>query len=153
MCSQNAPFSSKLGLDVLLGPEEDLFGPEDTGESPTLDKTETKNTKSASSILASALSWQVRPPPGLTDIKVPSAVSQIPEDPNGDPDPSVPSKDPPVPPDSNIPPVFQIPSDPAKGRGIIFDMEDYAKDAVELYLRITKQSKLRKVATPFCPDG
>ena len=38
---------------------------------------------------------------------------------------------------------------------VAFDMNDYAPQAVELFCSITgtQPEKLRKVTTPFCPDG
>ena len=71
-----------------------------------------------------------------------------------EPGDSSPSKDPPSPPDigCTVPPVFK-PSDPKRGRGVIFDMEDYCRDAVSLYKRITGQERLRKATTPFVPEG
>ena len=51
-----------------------------------------------------------------------------------------------------IPPVFTK-SDPTKGKGMSFDMEDYCNDAVALYKRVAGVDKLREAKTPFCPDG
>ena len=38
---------------------------------------------------------------------------------------------------------------------VAFDMNDYARQTVELFCSITgtQPEKLRKVTTPFCPDG
>ena len=45
--------------------------------------------------------------------------------------------------------------DRSKGNGIEFNMEEYCQDAVDLYCKTAQiaPNSLRKVATPFCPDG
>ncbi len=39
------------------------------------------------------------------------------------------------------------------GNAMAFSMTDYCIDAVNLYKSITGSEKLKKVTTPFCPDG
>ena len=63
---------------------------------------------------------------------------------------SLPSNTPPC---SNIPPVFAKKTDPTKGKGLIFWMEDYCNDAIKLYKDVAGVSKLRKVPTPFFSPG
>ena len=45
--------------------------------------------------------------------------------------------------------------DRSKGNGIEFNMEEYCQDAVDLYCKTAEvaPNSLRKVATPFCPEG
>ena len=70
---------------------------------------------------------------------------------DNEPGDSTPSKAPAAPPDvgCTVPPVFK-PSDSKRGRGIIFDMEDYCRDAVALYKRITGFESLRKATNLSC---
>ena len=61
-----------------------------------------------------------------------------------------------VPPDVDctIPPVIPVPrSKPKQGFCRAFDMRDYCKDAVALYLRVTGLTTLKTAWTPFCPEG
>ena len=51
-----------------------------------------------------------------------------------------------------IPPTMDPPPKGKTGRGILFDMRDYVEDAISLYKALTGVA-LRKVRTPFCPDG
>ena len=39
------------------------------------------------------------------------------------------------------------------GKCIDFDMREFAQSVVDQYISVTGQTKLRKAATPFCPDG
>ena len=41
----------------------------------------------------------------------------------------------------------------AMSRQMAFEMSDYAKDAVQMYTKLSGSIKLKKAATPFCPDG